>query len=227
MPIFLSGFVVYGIVAAATGAGTRRGSRDDGPLVALAHPVPNANADSGSRLKAQYRLGDDGSKDYQMVMTPWIVPNSGLYAHSTNSYYDTLRQEQCAFAPAGDGVLRCVPLDYVQDGQPIYHDAMCAQRMVAIAAPSGGCMLIVPKYVVTLDYNSTLCPLTTTYYPAHYFPIQQFLGPNLSQCYTLNSSNVCVATGCPSGNGSGYAYYAVAAEVPATSFVGSTPQIDP
>ena len=219
VPVFVSGFIVYGIVATAVGSAS-----DAGPLEVLADPVANASAESGSRLKAQYLAGADGSKDYQFGNSNWVAPNTS-YNHPTAIYYDTQRMEQCSFAVAADGAMRCLPLDFQQEGNGIYQDAACTQRMVAIQASQPGCNTPLPKYAAILD-TATVCPVVVGYYPNHYYPIGQFLGPNLGTCYYKNSQNVCQYTNCPSG-GSGYAFYALNAEVPASSFVLGTPTVDP
>lgn len=222
VPVFLSGFAVYGIVATLVGADP---THADGPMEILADPVPNASAESGTRLKAQYLLGNDGSKDYQVTLTPWIQPNLSGQSHPTNLYYDALRQEQCSFSIAGDGSTRCLPVDWVADPYLLYSDSGCGQRMVPITGVQPGCTLTVPKYAMQTDYSS-VCPVVEGWYQQHYFPIGAFLGPNLSTCYKLQS-NVCTLTSCPNNGGVGFAYYALGAEVPATSFVAGTQMTDP
>lgn len=91
-----------GHAAGAGGHGTGSGGAttkvgpgfDSGIIDAILDPVPTASADptSGSRLKAQYRLGDDGSKEY-----------------IAGSWFDSQRSEVCSFGPAADGTQRCMP----------------------------------------------------------------------------------------------------------------------
>lgn len=62
-------------------------------LDALTDPVPDAKADpntSGSRLRARYWVGDDGSRQFIGMR-------------------DTQLDEDCFFYPASDGVTRCLP----------------------------------------------------------------------------------------------------------------------
>jgi hypothetical protein len=55
-------------------------------------PVPDANAnESGSRLKAKYYIGADGSKQFTFV------------------WRDTQRDEDCTFGRVAGGELRCIP----------------------------------------------------------------------------------------------------------------------
>jgi len=221
VPVFLSGFVVYGIVAAAVGSASVAG-----PLEVLADPVANASAESGARLKAQYLAGADGSKDYQLGLSYWVAPNTNGGDHPTHIYYDSQRMEQCSFAVAADGAMRCLPLDFYVDNYALYQDVACAQRMVPIPASQPGCNTPLPKYVTTLD-TATVCPLVQGYHPMHYHPLGVFLGPNLGTCYSKNFQNVCTLVSCPNNSGSGFAYYAVDAEIPASSFVLGTPTVDP
>lgn len=83
---------------ASSGSGSSGGSHSSGSGSSggsgSGSPVPDANADetqSGSRLKAAYYVGSDGSKQF----AHWV---------------DTARNgESCAFAPASDGSTRCLP----------------------------------------------------------------------------------------------------------------------
>ena len=62
-------------------------------LDALTNPVADAKADpatSGTRLKAKYYAGADGSRQFV-------------------GWHDAQRDEDCYFGAAADGVLRCAP----------------------------------------------------------------------------------------------------------------------
>jgi hypothetical protein len=110
---------------------THGNSGGGGSSASLMNPVPDASADpqSGSRLKPNYRVGDDGSKEY--------VPGS---------WWDTQRSETCSFATASDGKDRCLP-----DGAAVsaYSDSNCT---AGIAALKTGCAA--PKYGVTATQDS-------------------------------------------------------------------------
>jgi hypothetical protein len=106
--------VVYVAVAACSGAehaggggacGHGAGGNDSG----IIDPVPKACADpvSGSRLKAKYRVAEDGSKE-----------------HLPGAWYDSMRGEDCVFLHASDGKERCLP---VFRGQVSYYtDPACS-----------------------------------------------------------------------------------------------------
>lgn len=76
---------------------------------AMVDPVPDANAEtsgSGTRLKARYHVGSDGSRI------------------QAEQWYDTTLGHTCSALPMKDGTRRCVPL-----GIGTYHfaDAACEQ----------------------------------------------------------------------------------------------------
>jgi hypothetical protein len=118
----------------AGGGGDGAAGSDSGIGDALLDPVTTAIADpiSGSRLRANYRLGSDGSKEY--------LPGS---------WFDTMLGQDCSFTTAADGVLRCLP----EGIAPIaYSDAACTTPVLMIPA---GCST--PTYAVTDD--SATCAL--------------------------------------------------------------------
>ncbi len=91
---------VAGLLAqqdAAPDSGGSNGSAGLGSVIdamadALTDPVADAAAQSvsGSRLKARYWVGEDGSKQFA-------------------GWYDSQREEACSFQDYGDGVPRCRP----------------------------------------------------------------------------------------------------------------------
>lgn len=103
------------------------------PLVdAIAHPVPDAKAQSssGSRLRAKYMNGADGSKQFL-------------------GWYDSLRKEDCNFGTASDGSTRCLPAATAYPAGS-FSDAGCTQVLVGVSK-TATCAAAVPKYVATLD----------------------------------------------------------------------------
>ena len=95
--------------------GPSSGSGSDGPSVldVLINPVPSANANlSGTRLKANYVAGIDGSQVF-----------TGLH--------DSQRNEDCAFTTAADGLLRCLPSGSYPVG--VFTDAGCTQPTIGVA----------------------------------------------------------------------------------------------
>jgi hypothetical protein len=130
------GCVVYVALAACNAAehggkpSGSTGSKGEGGG-GLVDPVPSAKADpvNGSRLKAKYRTGDDGSKEYL----------SGIW-------YDSERQEDCVFETGADGKQRCMPPS--QTTPTIFADAACKQP---IAVGASECP---PKYAVMAEQQT-------------------------------------------------------------------------
>lgn len=133
----LGGSAVY-VAMAACNSGSppisthgNTGGGGGGSTSSLMNPVPDASADpqSGSRLKPNYRVGEDGSKEF--------VPGS---------WWDTQRSEICAFATASDGKDRCLP-----DGSPVsaFSDSACTSGIVAMKS---GCTA--PKYGVAVTQDA-------------------------------------------------------------------------
>jgi hypothetical protein len=187
------GCMIYVALAACNGAesaGERRSSGGQGGA-GLLDPVPSAKADpaSGSRLKAKYRTGDDGSKHYL-----------------SGTWYDSERQEDCVFETAGDGKERCLPPS--QSTITLFADAECKQPM---AVGSAACA---PKYAVMPEASSCGSALLRL------FSIGATITP--AKVY-VSAGGTCFDAGPADPNA---AYYQVGAEVPASSFVGSTVQHD-
>lgn len=118
------------------GKGGAGGIFDAGAIFdALTDPVSPANADpvSRKRLKAKYRTGDDGSKEYL-----------------GNAWYDSGRNEDCSFALAADGKERCLPGKPVTDfvsiagatvvANPAFKDAACSVPIFWITNIDPSCM---------------------------------------------------------------------------------------
>lgn len=117
------------------------GGKDAGIWDVLTDPVPEASADpvSGSRLKATYRIADDGAKAY----LPYI-------------WYDSARGEDCAFALAADGKERCLPNHYVF--ATYYQDPACTQLLATASPQTAACL---PKYAASID--DVACPGSATH----------------------------------------------------------------
>jgi hypothetical protein len=106
------------------------GPSDSGILDGMIDPIPDAMADSGStsgtRLKARYYAGADGSIQ------------SGI------GWYDSQRNENCFFQTASDGTLRCLPSGEASGAGVYFVDASCTtEELVTIGAT--GCV-VTPKY---------------------------------------------------------------------------------
>lgn len=82
---------------------------------ALMMPVEEAEAaESGSRLKARWYVGDDGARQ---PLFQW---------------FDSARNEECTFQRATDGVLRCMPGGAGLSSY--YSNANCTQRAAVLLA---------------------------------------------------------------------------------------------
>jgi len=104
-----------GSIGDGSSSGSGPGGDNDSDLVdALTNPVPDANAEpttSGSRLKARYYVGEDGSRQFV-------------------GWYDSQRKEECSFLSAGDGETRCLPAGAYPIG--VYSDANCTTPIVYV-----------------------------------------------------------------------------------------------
>jgi hypothetical protein len=118
----------------SSGSGAPNDSGGAGILDALTDPVSEAKADtnqSGSRLKAKYYVGTDGSRQF-------------------SGWHDSMLNADCNFYPASDGSTRCMP------GTPassVFSDAGCAQRAMGVTK---GCVPEAYALVVnTVNAGST------------------------------------------------------------------------
>jgi hypothetical protein len=117
------------------GGAPRDGGMMDAMVDGAMNPVPDASAQEmgGSRLKARYYLGDDGSKQFA-------------------GWYDTQRKENCTFGSAADGTLRCLPAVSATAVGSYYSDAGCSKPLATIA-----CGAAAPKYAYSYSYNTAGC----------------------------------------------------------------------
>jgi hypothetical protein len=149
-----------GASGTSTASGVMSGA-DSGLVDALTDPVATASADptDGSRLKATYMLGSDGSKQY--------VPGV---------WYDSMRSEDCAFTLAGDSQQRCLPAG-VMGG--MYSDSACSMPIAAVPA---GCTTA--AYATNVDTSNCGGAGATHIYAlgATTSPTQLYVQSN-GQCY--------------------------------------------
>jgi len=124
-----------GALNSTSGASTSTGGSTGGVTNMMMNPVPDASAEtkSGTRLKARYYVGADGSKQF-------------------SGWRDTMRNEDCSFSRAEDGVIRCLPTP----GYASYFaDPGCSQPLGMAVTPSGsacpGATLVAPTYVESLS----------------------------------------------------------------------------
>lgn len=130
-----------GVSGGGTGAGGSSGGQGGGAggaggdlLDAMTNPVPDANAQAvdGSRLKAKFLVGEDGSKQFNYT------------------WYDTQLDEDCSFSVAADGHMRCLP--GFNMGLAYFADSGCTSPIAVIATT--GCSPSVPRYVIAATADS-------------------------------------------------------------------------
>ncbi len=150
-----------------------------------------ADPTDGSRLKATFLVGADGSKAY--VAGVW---------------FDSQRNEDCAFGTAGDGQNRCLPNGVSGE---MFADSACTQPIIALPT---GCAT--PTYAVVQASGTCAAVVAGN----HIYNVGASTNP--MALYVQNGASCFSAgTGQP-----GYDYYTIGAEVPATSFVAATPGHD-
>lgn len=156
------------------GGTSGNGGKDDAGLMdVLMDAMPDAAADpvSGTRLKAKYITGDDGSKAY----LPGV-------------WYDSERQEDCTFVRAADGQQRCLPTANTVTISPTYFsDVICTHP---IASAPTGCT---PQYVVSYDAASCSGADSLTY---HLHAIS--VAMNLATLYSKGPGG-CTGSAAPAG----------------------------
>ena len=130
----------------ATGFGPPGSSKPSGSSgssggTSVTNPVPTASADStqsGSRLKAMYNVGSDGSKVFA-------------------SLHDSQLNVDCSFGGASDGSTRCLPSG-AQVGGEFFSDPQCSQALGFVG--SQGC--VTPVYAVQYE---TICRISIKIFP--------------------------------------------------------------
>ncbi len=177
-----------------------------GSLVSvLPSPVPAALADtSGTRLKAAYIAGADGSKLFD-----------------ANAMYDSQLSVECTFHIASDGNSRCLPVlspSSLQNGV-YFLDGSCTQPVTFLSTPPSGCSVYVPKYV--WNYKAAaVCPYTPGSEPVRVFSVGSYQG-SVSKVWYQTPGGSCLGATTPSG-----LTYAMT-ELPASDFVQGTAGTDP
>ncbi len=146
----LSGGVVY-LALAVRAANAPPPERESAPPAAgqsalpgarraasLLDPVPPATAElSGTRLKAKYIQGADGSR----VFVPgW--------------FHDAELDVDCKFEMAWDDKLRCLP--DVPSYNVVYLDDKCTKPVVDVFGPQPGCTATAPRWL-SVHYAEGFC----------------------------------------------------------------------
>jgi len=139
----LGACVVYVAMAACSNAPEGSAASAGGGLLdGLLQPVPAAAADptSGSRLKVEYRVAEDGSRT--VLSSVW---------------FDVKRKEECSFGQASDGKQRCLPASTLSS---YYADSACTQLVLALYS-GPGCAGSPPHYAGSPDLSACQSGLAT------------------------------------------------------------------
>lgn len=132
------------IAGTSTPSGSGNGQVDTGGTMMaiiddMLDPVEEADAapaTSGTRLRARYYAGEDGSRQFM-------------------GWRDTTRNEDCSFLKSEDGQLRCLPTATYAS---YYSDAGCSQPLLAVAKATPNCGAVAfaaPAYA--LDVGTAQC----------------------------------------------------------------------
>ncbi len=118
-------------------------------------PVPAVSAnESGSRIKAKWLVGDDGSRQHQ-------------------GWYDSQREEDCNWASATDGSQRCLPIGGVASSISTFTNSTCTVRIFQNTTtcvnlglayiPVSGCSAVFPYSYELHTLSAPLTAGTVTY----------------------------------------------------------------
>jgi hypothetical protein len=236
LKIFAGSVAVYVIMAACGGGDGSSPIADGGAslrdvgaslrdvgsslLDALTEPVKDARADvaqGGSRLKAKYLAGSDGSKQFLF------------------EWNDTLRTEDCKYKAASDGKTRCLPA-----GLPItyYADDNCSTPLINVLrdCPAGSA-LASPYAEINQSYNTQevlvdggilgrpiacgQASTKTTLYS------RGALVTTTPTGFVYRFTGTCTSAGTITSRLTTDDLYALGPEVPPASFVEATVEIEP
>lgn len=130
----MGGMLGAGGQPTSDGGLTDASTMDGGGLLdVITEPVPDANAaESGSRLKARWRVASDGAREFV-------------------GWRDTERNEDCVFSLASDGQIRCRPQGA---GFTMYYgDAACTQPIVPVVklTDAACATALTPKYATLYE----------------------------------------------------------------------------
>ena len=175
-------------------------------LERLAHPMRVALADeSGTRLKAKYIAGADGSKLYD-----------------SDVMHDSQLNVDCKFTAGADGQMRCVPVVAPAAITTFiyFKNAACSERIALLEPGPVGCTPALPTYVFAKD-SPPYCGAAEDELATHVYPLGSLIGAS-SPVYRMNGSN-CEQVPAPLN----FVYYDLLAELPAATFERATAGTDP
>jgi hypothetical protein len=216
------------------------GASEAGIMDALRDPVAEAmagpeNPQSGTRLKAKYIVGADGSKEYQLTTIFLDVHGVSGPNEVHPVWYDSMLQADCTFLWSADGKLRCLPgtpshenvqqNDFAELGFGVaFSDAQCTKPIVWQTNITAGCTPFTPvKYVQHL-YQSECVNVqisTGTQFPVHVFQVGSPIALPAQIYYGMPCQGFPAST-----NPNVIAWFS-ATEVPPTAFVQGTVGVDP
>lgn len=160
---------------------------------------------AGNRLKGKFYLGADGAKQYK----PGI-------------WYDSELEIDCEFKLASDGKTRCLPI--VSSSVIRYQDKECTKPLVRydrVTPPLGCPFSPTPEYIIVYEEFPTGCPNPVSEYP----PARVYL---LGAASGAPATYLVAASGdCQGNSGLGTSTWQLGEEVPASSFVEITEEVDP
>jgi hypothetical protein len=181
-----------GDAAAIGGVTASSGGTVAGMIGDMIDPVDDAAAEtkSGTRLRARYYVGEDGSKEFI-------------------GWHDMQRNENCTFAKAPDGKLRCLPSEGNALALGYNSDAGCTTQLF-ITIATGACVPPTAKYATTTDTSTCTTALHTV----------TLVTP--TELYVGTPANCLKVTQPPAG----YAYYASSGVLAPAEFVAATEQVE-
>ena len=160
-------------------AGAKGGDGKGGPI-------------DGTRLRAMYRKGEDGSRDY------------------TGTWWDSALGVECSYQRAADGVERCLPA-MMKIVQTAYLDAACSVPVSESLAPVAGCMgEQAQAYVYKSNPGCSTAP--------HVYPLGPAVAAATPRYFMVDG--VCSPTG--TFNDPAVLARPIGAEMPAALFVMAT-----
>jgi hypothetical protein len=181
--------------------GNASGGGLGGMIGDMMDPVDDADAapaTSGTRLRARYYIGEDGSKQFI-------------------GWHDKTRDEDCSFWKGTDGVLRCTP--FYATSPPIYFgNADCTQQPLTVAAKATGSACGASGSPIKYTYLSDACGANRVRYTVSSQPT----GGNIFQKSAATCTDVTAYLATT------YDVYALSAPTaaPDSAFVAATEQVE-
>lgn len=152
-------------VCASAGCGSK-GSTPIGPDPSVGGGSTNTQggATSGTRLRARFLVGEDGSKQ------------------EIGGWHDKQLDIDCAFQAAADGTYRCLPPEHATVSADFFSDAGCTQPMAGVRP---GCAP--PTYAWALDGDETCgpAPRVTAVFKVGATPAKMFSKDSQNPCHEV------------------------------------------